>query len=271
MTIPVDSPTKSDLKIPPESSAKEKSECKLINENGKKLIISSILTIVVLWFSAGLGLWWINKQADVWGENLKYYSTEINSSLSQTDSEIDIYIENASELNPIMAQRVKEQLEVIGDRAKTHLRATRDLNTWYYICTSMACFSSVIAGLCLADITRQGWANSNPYILGVFLVTLSFFILCSTVPALFQHENNISLNSQLYIKYINLEQDVLTSLAILPDNSRSKVDSHTSLEKIINDTNKQLQKSNNITIKFDSTKIPNLKDMNIMIGKVSNE
>ncbi|MEB3356889.1 MAG: hypothetical protein VKK04_09195 [Synechococcales bacterium] len=108
---------------------------------------------------------------------------------------------------------MKEQLQTTAARAKTHLRATRDMYVWSSVIVSVASFASVVTGICLLHITRRGWDNSSPTVLGIFVVSLGSFVFYSSFNVLYQYDRNIKTNADLYTSYVNLEEEILTALA----------------------------------------------------------
>lgn len=178
------------------------------------LVRFSILTAVGIILFAVIQWIFSTNKADEWGQHLRYFPTgKSNSELVDESDYLDTYFTNFEEATTAQKQRVREQLEIVKSRAKTHIRATRDLYVWSSVTVTVTSLTSVLTALCLLHITRRGWDNSNPRVVGIFVISAGTSVLCASLLVLYQYDVNIRSNANLYIRHINLEEEMLTILA----------------------------------------------------------
>lgn len=89
------------------------------------------------------------------------------------------------------------------------------------------------------------------------MTTTSIAIFVGAFAVVFQQENNIRENSDLYLKYINLENQILTRLATKANTEGTNL----TLKEIINNTDIKLTEYNKIAIGFDANSIPQASDV----------
>jgi hypothetical protein len=195
------------------------------------------------------------KIADNWAKELKYFS---KTSQKTTPSTVEaIYINNFSNSSYAEKKRIQEQMEIIKSRSTTHLTIMTYFYTRFYMSIALASVSAIISAISLFYISKVGWEKANNYIIPIFVTTTSIAIFVGAFPVVFQQENNIRENSELYLKYINLENQILTRLATKANAEGTNL----TLKEIINNTDIKLTEYNKIAIGFDANSIPQASDV----------
>jgi hypothetical protein len=73
--------------------------------------------------------------------------------------------------------------------------------------------AGAIAAVSLVLISQKGWKDANEYIITVFFVMTTATVFFGAFPGLFRHEETIAENKRLYLKYVALEDEILTYAA----------------------------------------------------------
>jgi hypothetical protein len=127
-----------------------------------------------------------------------------------------------------------------------------------FINLSLSAVSSGLAGLCLLYLSKEGWEKAEKYIVHLFVLSSGFAIFCGSLPLIFQIQKSAEDNTRIYLGYINLKNQVLTELALqtkIPKSSNSSINSLTSLQNIIQQTNLELVKLNALTVGFNPNSV----------------
>lgn len=238
-------------------------------------LLRHIALTSTLFFMAGLGAIFLNclsaTIANNWTHNLEYSQSLTVSNQNQVPNNtknqdnLEAYFSRFSTAQQIEKQRLREQFNIIKNRAITHLQITIDYYRWLFIAISIASISGVIAGICLFYISKEGWEKANNYVINVFIVCSGLALFTGSLPQIFQQEKNAQDNTKLYLEYINLENEVLTSLALDVNAKFSKISTtETTLQKLIRDTQIKLFELNAITVGFDSNSITNFENIDFL-------
>lgn len=264
------------------------SESSTLDLEGKKWFALSLSTLLtVLFFLICQGAFWFysDYKAQRWGYNLRYYnalSLEDNGSpiaYGEINPSIKDYLQDYKSNEP-QKTRIIEQLTTISDRAKTHLRAAKDLYIWSTSILVTSTLASIITGLCLLHITRRGWDDASVRVIGIFVASSATLALGSSVPLLFKYEQNIKSNTQLYVNYVNLEDKVLTVLTAKKfidseihnqtnnENSASpqSEQDEVTLDKIIISTHNSIQRLHSINYEINLQGVPSLEEITNQIN-----
>jgi hypothetical protein len=107
-------------------------------------------------------------------------------------------------------ERMQNQLDDIRKKAKHH----RDVAVFYYSRFYMAILafsvSAALAAISLAIISKRGLDKVSEYIVTLFLVATALAVFYQSFPGVFQQRKNVEDNRALYIKYVNLEDDMIS-------------------------------------------------------------
>jgi hypothetical protein len=242
-------------------------------------LMKASLGTAVFFIAVVLGSWtFASFKADCWGQNLRYYS-ELDSGSEQTttkklEANLNTYLQEFPNSTSSEKARIKEQLERIRLRAKAHLYSTKDLYIWSSVTVAVASLASVVTALCLLHITRRGWDNTNSFVSGIFVISLGTLALSSSFVVIYQYDRNIKTNANLYISYINLEEEVITALATkLPIGEQPSTQNQEKgqiiiqsnglikLRELIQKTNKILKEYNTLSLEFDLNNLPSADEI----------
>jgi hypothetical protein len=201
-------------------------------------------------------------------------NTKINNQTRTTAQPVeDFKLERAKRLKAysnnlkateIEKQRILEQINKLQVRQKVHINVVKFFYIEYYISISMASISAVIAAICLLLISKVGWEEAKNPTVNIFIVSSASVILFSTFIFMFKQESNITENKKLYLAYAALEDRVISYLVtneFFVNKGSSEPQKITKPAQVIQTIDSELATLNNITIGFDSTKIPNYQDL----------
>lgn len=180
--------------------------------------IGVALGIVILVFGSSIVLsGWAENKAQTWVVNLRPGRRTGGGQESELPKErliVNTGLENPDHpLSAIQKDRLQNQLDDVRKRAKHHL----DVAIFYYANSFMAIIAfSLAAGLgaiSLAVISKRGIDHVSEYIVTMFLVATALALFYQSFPGVFQQKQNVDNNRALYIKYVNLEDDMISYVA----------------------------------------------------------
>lgn len=185
---------------------------------------------------------------------------KINLSNSNLNT-LDTYLNELS-ARPNKAEKLilEQQLKTISNRASTHLQLAVDYNKWLFIILSLSAISSGLAGICLFYLSKEGWEKAEKYIVHLFVLSSGLAIFCGSLPLIFQIQKSAEDNTKLYLGYINLKNQILTDLTLQTNiskssTSKSSINSLTSLQNTIQQTNLKLVELNALTVGFNPNSV----------------
>lgn len=155
---------------------------------------------------------------------------------------------------PLLKKRLLNQVTEIEARQDRHAKVMTYFYKQYFISLSMASGSALAAILFAFFISRDGWEKANNGLINAFFVTFSAATLYTQIPGLFSQKVNLEQNRELYISYTNLQNQVVSYMAI-----GSVIDSETKqlvgIEPglFIYQIDQQLVDLNQLPINFDAT------------------
>ena len=205
-------------------------------------------------------------------EQKKEKSKSIINSKKTRNSYIDKFESTDAE-----KERIKQQLEIIELNATSHAQIIVFFYTRLFSELTLISITGIIAAICLFHISQSGWKQANNYVINVFVVTTGITLFIGALPIIFQQEKNIIENKELYINYVNLENEILTKLATKKNQNEkleepvksyknSLENEQIDLTQIILETEKKLKELNKISIGFDSTGVPQNSDVIKSLG-----
>jgi hypothetical protein len=148
--------------------------------------------------------------------------------------------------------RLKDQLALSRERAAHHLTVAVYFFSNYYMAILQAFVMGAVAAVALFFITKVGYAQASPYIVTVFITATVLATLYGAFPSVFRQQDNVAENKALYLRYIALQNEMLSYSATGSDGTGKKV----TAREYIAYVDKELNKTNNIAVGFDATKIP---------------
>jgi len=235
----------------------KKAFLKMLSEKVKQpVVVHSLITSTLLATSLGVATI-LNSYAEgvgfQWTKDLKSAELVVQKEMdiTQLKQNIKNVEKNTKE------QRIREQLQEIRQRAKSHINVMIYFYARYFVAVSLGTVSSLITGVCLFFISKGGWNQANRYVVNVFIFTSGSTIFFSSMPIIFKLEKNIADNKFLYLNYVALENEVLSYFATNEDLNSKKIDS----SFFIHYLDQQLAKTNQLAVGFDSTQIPKYQDI----------
>ncbi|HEX3250680.1 MAG TPA: hypothetical protein VHS05_14715 [Pyrinomonadaceae bacterium] len=147
--------------------------------------------------------------------------------------------------------RLKDQLQIIRDRAKHHGNVMAFFYVNYFISIVMVMTAGLIVAITLFFIAQVGWTGSNSYVRAAFIVGSAFVAFYGLFPPVFQQQKNISDNKDLFLHYKSLENEVnsypITLLTLQGESVTPK--------QFINHVDAEMDRLGNIALGFDITKV----------------
>jgi hypothetical protein len=133
--------------------------------------------------------------------------TEFDRYLSQFQAEI------YPTLQAIQAERIKRQYTDILQRQSFHIGLTEMLYVNYLAALVFAPFASALAAFCIFAIGRNGWAQTDELTIDTFKVAFGATVLTSAFMLIFDYNNNIARQVELFTQYEKLQGSVQSYLA----------------------------------------------------------
>lgn len=172
----------------------------------------------------------------------------------------------APSLKPTDAQwnRVEAQFICLGKRASHHLSVMMFFYRVYFSTIMVGALTTLIAGVFLLIVSKQGWNQANEYILNILIVMTAQSIFYLSIPAMFEHKNNITNNQKMYIEHVNIYENYRTYLATNSDeNGKSP-----NLSGYMHDVDSKLSKLSILSLEMELSKIPQADSLNKALGKI---
>lgn len=161
--------------------------------------------------------------------------------------------------------RLQAQCVEIQQRIRIHKDVMLFFYQQYFISISMTSGLAIIAGICIFFIAQFGWKNSHPALINIFIVTTSAGLFYQKLPGIFKQDINLQANGVLYIKYIDLNNELMSYLATqLAKNTKSDMSNQLielKPKEFIYYIDTKLAEFNQIPIEFDATKVIKLNDL----------
>jgi len=149
--------------------------------------------------------------------------------------------------------RLSEQLAEIRSRARHHLSVMLFFYSRYYAAVFVTLVLSLLAGVTFAFVSKAGWSAANPYLLNAFIVLSTGSLYYGAWPAVFEQRSNIEANRDQYLRYVNLENTVLTEMVFL------ETADDASVQETIREVDAKMADLNRIAIGVDDSRIPDFR------------
>ena len=114
----------------------------------------------------------------------------------------------------------------------------------------MASLSTVILSGFLLYIGSTGWDKTNRHIKISFVIFSSIAAFSASLPITFKHEINIRKNTDQYLRYIALENEIAVQLAIMKKQKSEEEEEE--IANIITNTSNELNKLHQVNMEFES-------------------
>ena len=147
--------------------------------------------------------------------------------------------------------RLKDQLQIIRDRAKHHGNVMAFFYVNYFVSIVMVMTAGLLVAITLFFIAQAGWTGCNSYVKAAFIVGSAFVAFYGLFPPVFQQQKNITDNKELFLHYKSLENEVnsypITLLTLQGEAVPPK--------QFINHVDFEMDRLGDIALGFDITKV----------------
>jgi hypothetical protein len=147
--------------------------------------------------------------------------------------------------------RLKDQVQIIRDRAKHHGNVMAFFYVNYFVSIVMVMTAGLLVAITLFFIAQAGWTGCNSYVKAAFIVGSAFVAFYGLFPPVFQQQKNITDNKELFLHYKSLENEVvsypITLLTLQGDPLTPK--------QFINHVDAEMDRLGDIALGFDITKV----------------
>jgi len=208
------------------------------------LLVLAIAAGNILNFQAG-------RVAQGWTDGLKYAESSQVSSVNDKEN-LKVYLDAFTTSTLAERDRVQVQLRQIERRARAYARITIFFYTRLFAAIALASATGIISAVCLFYISKVGWDRANNYIINIFVVSSAITVFVGAFPVIFQQEANVKKNSQLYMSYLDLENQILTALATQKNAQGEPI----TLGSILVSSDQKMAELNIESIGFDANAIP---------------
>ncbi len=188
-------PSKAVLSIAPVSSAGIMGPVKwrVLKHIG---VFLSVLGLVLL--GGYIAIREANRQAAKW----------VASLLKNSDRQLAFGTNTAA--NKEQQSRMQVQLDTIRGRVEHHTDVMAYFYKNYYMSIVTFSIAAAIAAVALVMVSQNGWQSANEYIVNIFFTSTAVSAFFGSFPAVFQQQKNITDNKMLCVKFLSLENEVLS-------------------------------------------------------------
>jgi hypothetical protein len=182
----------------------------------RKIVAHILLALVLITLIVGsshIFSWRAEKKGVEWITNLKPGRVEPSKENPNPPPPTLVLAKCIGIENDEEKARLQGQLNDIRNRAKYHLDVTLFIFSNFYMSIMAFSIAGGIAAITLAVISKRGVDQASEYLITTFLVMMALAIFYQSFPGVFQQRQNIDNNRALYIKYVNLEDDIVTYCA----------------------------------------------------------
>lgn len=166
-------------------------------------------------------------------------------------------IESFEQLNAsnLERARLKDQLVLLRVRSQHHLTVALFFFMNYYMAILQAFVMGSVAASALFFIAKDGYGKTKSYVITVFVTATVLTTIFGAFPSVFRQSENVADNKYLYLKYIALQNEMLSYGATGMDATLKKC----TPAEFIAYIDKELNQANNVAVGFDASKIPVVK------------
>jgi hypothetical protein len=189
----------------------------------------------------------------------KSWMAPLKLAAKDNGASVELGVSNELQNQPKELNRIKEQLEEVRSRAKSHLHVMKFFFTRYYAAIVLISIAGAGAAATLVSITQKGWSNSNEFTINIFFVTTAIAIFYRAVPASFQQQKNITDNKALFLKYWALENEI-RSFVVTGQTMNKSTDSEKPIIKDFISYVDQHLAQDNVALGFDEKSAPDYRN-----------
>jgi predicted PurR-regulated permease PerM len=125
----------------------------------------------------------------------------------------------------------------------------------YYMALILAFVAGAVAAVSLFFISKEGYAAVSPYVVTVFMTATALGTIYGAFPSVFRQTENVAENKALYLRYVALQNEILSYSATAKDANAKPISASAYIAYI----DRELNRSNNVAVGFDETKLPAFK------------
>jgi hypothetical protein len=153
--------------------------------------------------------------------------------------------------------RLVAQLRSIRARGQHHLVVMRFFFSYYFMAISVVLVAALVSAIAGLFISKNGWANSNQYVVTICLTSLAVAAYFGAFPAVFQHRQNIADNKRLHLEYRALENEIMSYAASCEDAKGKSVRP----PEFAHHVDAAMHSLDTFAIGFDDSRIPNYRPL----------
>lgn len=113
-------------------------------------------------------------------------------------------------IQPEHRARLTSQFTEVGKRIEHHVEVMVYFYAAYYMSIVTFSVAAALAAVALVLVSKQGWDSANEYIATIFFTTTAASAFFGSFPAVFQQQQNISDNKELALKFLALQNEIVT-------------------------------------------------------------
>lgn len=174
---------------------------------------------------------------------------------------------NKQTLNPEDRQQIRlvDQLNTINDLRARHCRIMSFFYKQYFCWLSIGGTAAMVSFLCIFFISKEGWKETNNALINLGVTSFGVTLFALNTTQVFQQSENLKTSQNLYIGYVGLQDDLLSSIAtkelIKSDKTTVKLDDKNGgYTQLIQDTDARMKVLNLVRLGFDPTPISDLRN-----------
>ena len=152
--------------------------------------------------------------------------------------------------------RVEGQFHQIQQRLRHHFNQLITYYSYSFATTIMVGILAAIAAIALVFITLDGWCPSSEYKKTIFLLATVTATYSAAFPSVFQLQKNIDDNRYLYLKYVELANEICSYQSTAETSDKSPV----GLNVFIHQVDNELSSLNKIAVGTEASQIPDFNE-----------
>jgi hypothetical protein len=159
-------------------------------------------------------------------------------------------------------RRLTQQHNAINDLTAKHCRIMAFFYKQYYISLSIGSTAALVAFLCIFFLSKEGWKATNNALINLTITSFGVTVLFLNISQIFQQSENLKTSQDLYINYVALQNEFLSSLATEQLMVEGKSDPLGRLEvykRLIHLADHRLKELSLIRLGFDPSPILDIK------------
>jgi hypothetical protein len=150
-------------------------------------------------------------------------------------------------------KRIEQLRQAAHGYAEHHITVVQYFYSRYHAATTVALGMAVLVGLALLLVSKGGWDKANRYVLNALVVTTGLSVFYGAFPSVFEVQKNINSNTERYIQYTRLENELRTFMATGGSDGLDEKARREALNRFTT----RLNDLNGILVGIDYTSIPN--------------